>query len=68
MSASNHSPSDIRPKATPSLEEIAAWEALPAEEQLRRLRESFEDPECSRLSNKSMEEILAEALRRVTVP
>ena len=63
MSTSSHSPSDIRPKATPSPEEIAAWETLPAEEQLRRLRESFEDPKCSRLSNKSMEDILAEALR-----
>lgn len=68
MSTSNHSVSEVRPKATPSLEEIAVWEAVPPEEQLRRLRESFEDPECSRLSNRSMEEILAEALSRATLP
>jgi hypothetical protein len=66
MSKSDYSLSDIRPKATPSPEEIAAWEALSQEEQLRRLRESFDDPDCSRSSEKSMKDILAEALRNAT--
>jgi hypothetical protein len=53
--------SGIEPKATPSSVEIAAWEALPHDEQLRRLRDSFSDPACSRAATRSMNDLLAAA-------
>ncbi len=53
---------DVMPSATPSSAEIAAWEALSRDEQLRRLRKSFEDPDCSRVSTMTMAEILESAL------
>lgn len=53
---------DVMPSATPTPAEIAAWDALSRDEQLRRLRKSFEDPDCSRVSTMTMAEILESAL------
>lgn len=52
---------DVMPSAIPSEAEIAAWDALPQEEQLRRLRASFAEAECSRSVPDTVEDILKEA-------
>lgn len=64
MSTVERSLFDVMPSATPSPAEIAAWDALSRDEQLRRLRASFEDPDCSRVSTMSMAEILESALAK----
>ena len=53
--------SNVQPKATPTAAEIAAWESLTQEEQLRRLQASFADPGCSRMGSRTMDELLAAA-------
>ncbi|MET3612510.1 hypothetical protein ABID16_000815 [Rhizobium aquaticum] len=55
---------DVMPSATPSPAEIAAWDALSRDEQLQRLRASFEDPDCSRVGTMTMAEILESALAK----
>jgi hypothetical protein len=52
---------DVTPSATPTEAEIAAWEGLTPEEQLRRLREALEHPDCKTPSQDSMADILARA-------
>jgi uncharacterized protein YbaP (TraB family) len=54
----------VLPSATPSEEDVRAWEALPREEQLRLLRAALTHPDCSIVSLATMSEILAEARRR----
>lgn len=54
----------VLPSATPSEEDIRAWEALPREEQLRLLRAALTHPDCSTVTAATMGEILAEARRR----
>jgi hypothetical protein len=54
----------VMPSATPSEDEIAAWEALPRDEQLRRLRALLSSEEASTATDTTMAEILAEARRR----
>lgn len=55
---------DVMPSATPSEADIAAWQALPRDEQLRRLREVLSHPDASIDCGQTMEEILAEARQR----
>ena len=52
----------VLPSATPSEEDMRAWEALPREEQLRLLRAALIHPDCSTVSAATMSEILAEAV------
>jgi hypothetical protein len=52
------------PSATPTEAEIAAWNDLPREEQLRRLRQALTHPDCGIASSDSMADILALAQRR----
>jgi len=47
------------PSATPSEAEIAAWQALPRDEQLRRLRLALAHPDCDRVSASTMDDIRA---------
>lgn len=54
----------VMPSATPSEEDIRAWEALTRDEQLRRFRMLFASEECTTVTNSTMEEILIEARRR----
>jgi hypothetical protein len=61
MSRANATLAPVRPSAAPSPEEIAAWERLPRDEQVRLLQELLAHPDCSRDSGSTMEEILAEA-------
>jgi hypothetical protein len=51
----------LLPSATPSKAEIRAWNALPRDEQVRRMREALTHPDCSTPSSRSMAEVLAEA-------
>ena len=54
----------VMPSATPTEAEIHAWNQLPREEQIRRLRLSLTSPESSRVSEDTMADLLAEARRR----
>lgn len=56
---------DIMPSATPSEDEIRRWNALPRDEQLKRMRQALIDGEQSGLSERSMDEIKAAARERV---
>lgn len=49
--------SDAMPSATPTEAEIAAWNALPRDEQLRRLRAALAHPDCSIVGTASMDDI-----------
>jgi hypothetical protein len=51
----------VMPSATPSDAEIAAWQALPRDEQLRRLRAALSDADCSEASPSTMSDILNQA-------
>jgi hypothetical protein len=48
----------------PSEAELEAWRALTREEQIARYREYLSHPDCDRVSDASMAEILAEARAR----
>jgi len=50
---------------TPDDLEIAEWQNLPRDEQLRRLREHLAHPECAIVTDDTMNDILAEARARV---
>jgi hypothetical protein len=54
-------PSGLMPSATPSDAEIAAWRALPLAEREMRLRASFADPACARVSGETMASLLDKA-------
>jgi hypothetical protein len=53
------------PFSMPSSTDIAAWERLSREEQLRRLRAELSHPDCDKVSPHNMDEILAIARERV---
>jgi hypothetical protein len=64
MSSKLDSPDRVVPSATPNEDDIRAWEALPRDEQLRRLRESLTHPDCSTAVSDTMSEILELARAR----
>jgi hypothetical protein len=53
------------PSATPSDAELAAWAALPRDEQIRRYQEALAHPDCSEPSGEDMNDILMIARQRV---
>jgi hypothetical protein len=55
---------DITPSATPTEEDIRKWDALPRDEQLRRLRTALTHPDCATATPDTMSSILAEARAR----
>ena len=55
----------VMPSATPSDADIAAWNELPRDEQLRRMREYLSHPDCSTVSNITLDEIVARAQARI---
>jgi hypothetical protein len=59
--STNDNLADVMPSATPSDEEIRKWEALPRDEQLRRLRAALTHSDCSTTTPDSMDDILASA-------
>ena len=58
--------SDVMPSAIPNEAEIAAWEALPRDEQLRRMQDALNHPNCNTVSKQNLDEILALARQRVS--
>jgi hypothetical protein len=52
--------STVMPSATPTEEDIAEWEELPRDEQLRRMREVLTSLNASTPCDTTMEEIWAE--------
>ena len=50
----------IMPSATPTEDEIAAWQELPRDEQVRRMRRILTSPEASTSCTATMAEIWAE--------
>lgn len=55
----------VMPSATPSEYDIRGWEALPREEQLRRLRTALTHPDCATATTDSMLDVLAAARARL---
>lgn len=54
------------PSARPPTEaELAAWRALPRDEQLARYREALQAPETGRISQATMADVLTAARQRV---
>ena len=51
----------VEPTATPGEVEISAWQALPRDEQLRRLRLSLAHPDVGTAGTASMSDILGRA-------
>lgn len=49
--------SNVMPTATPSEAEIEAWQTLPRDEQLRRLRLELDHQDCRRITSASMSDI-----------
>jgi hypothetical protein len=49
--------SKVMPSATPTEAEIAQWQALPRDEQLRRMREALAHPDADKSSALTMEQI-----------
>jgi hypothetical protein len=55
---------DVMPSATPSEDDIRRWEALPRDEQLRRLRAALTHPDTATATTDSMSDVLAAARAR----
>jgi hypothetical protein len=54
------------PSPTPPTDaELAVWNGLARDEQLRRMRDALSSPACDRLAEASMSDILATARQRV---
>ncbi|MDI1267127.1 MAG: hypothetical protein PS018_28075 [bacterium] len=65
MSQTTDKPARVMPSATPSEAELAAWAALPRDEQVRRYQAMFNHPDCNTLANDTPDDILAAARKRV---
>jgi hypothetical protein len=55
----------VMPSATPTEAELAAWDALPRDEQIRRYQEMLKHPDCNTFTTDSADDILAAARQRV---
>jgi 2-oxo-4-hydroxy-4-carboxy--5-ureidoimidazoline (OHCU) decarboxylase len=53
------------PSATPTEAELAAWDALSRDEQVRRYQEMFGHPDCNAFTADTPDDILAAARQRV---
>lgn len=56
---------DIMPSATPTEDEIRRWQALPRDEQLKRMQQALDEAFASGLSERTMDDIMATARERV---
>jgi hypothetical protein len=61
MSETIETLSPVVPSAAPSDDEIAAWQTLPRDEQLRRLQARLAHPDCAAVSEATMSDILRRA-------
>jgi len=64
MTAPRDTRPDVPPSATPTEAEVAAWAALPRDDQVRLYAEALAHPDCSAESSDNMREILAAARLR----
>jgi len=64
MSSKTNTLDQAVPSATPTEEDVRAWEALPRDEQLRRLRAALGHPDCGTATTATMSEVLGEARAR----
>lgn len=55
----------IMPSATPTEDEIRRWQALPRDEQVRRMRQTLDEAEASGTTDKTMDDIKAAAKARL---
>jgi hypothetical protein len=55
----------VTPSATPTEAELAAWAALPRDEQVRRYQEALDHSDCSTPTDDTMSDVLAAARQRV---
>ena len=53
--------SQVLPSAIPSDADLSAWQVLPRDEQLRRLRAKLTHPDCHVVSTANMSDILGRA-------
>jgi hypothetical protein len=53
------------PLATPTEAELAAWDSLSRDEQVRRYQEMFRHPDCNTFTTDTPEDILVAARQRV---
>jgi len=65
MSQTTDKPTRVMPSATPTEAELAAWAALPRDEQVRRYQEALAHPDCGTMTDDSMSDVLAAARKRV---
>ncbi len=56
---------DVMPSAMPTDAEIEAWQSLPRDEQVRRMRQTLTHPARAKASPHTMDDILAIARKRV---
>jgi hypothetical protein len=52
---------EVMPSATPSEEDLRGWEALPRDEQLRRLRAALTQRDCAIATTDTMRDVLVAA-------
>jgi hypothetical protein len=65
MTKTSPATTDAMPSATIDEAELAAWEALPRDEQVRRYGEALQHPDCRNVTDDTMSDILAAARQRV---
>jgi hypothetical protein len=65
MSQTTHKRIRALPSATPTEAELAAWDSLSRDEQVRRYQEVFNHPDCNNFTTDTPDEILAAARQRV---
>jgi hypothetical protein len=65
MSQTTDKSARLMPSATPTEAELAAWAALPRDEQVRRYQELFQHPDCNTFTTDTPDDILAAARQRV---
>ena len=65
MSRTTDKPTRVMPSATPTEAELAAWAALPRDEQVRRYQEALAHSDCSLPTDRNVSDILAAARKRV---
>jgi hypothetical protein len=56
---------DIMPSATPTEDEIRRWQALPRDEQLKRMQQALDAAFESGISERTMDDIKAAARERL---
>jgi hypothetical protein len=65
MSSTTNQLANANPSATPTEAEVEAWAELPRDEQVRRYRALFAQPECNNFTAETPDDILAAARQRV---